>query len=62
MPLKRHESISSLFNYGKKLNWLNSLVLVRQPVKEKENSEFYSFILDLKIDLVSHPSRVRGVG
>ena len=36
--------------------WINSqtfgsLALVRQPVKEKENSEFKSALLHLKIDL-----------
>ena len=41
---------------------LGSLALVRQPVKEKENSKFRPVKLRLKIDLVSHPVRVEGVG
>ena len=41
---------------------LVSLALVRQPVKEKENSEFKSVKLCLKIGLVSHPACAEGVG
>ena len=37
---------------------LVSLALVRQPVKEKENSKFKPEILCLKIGLVSHPSHL----
>ena len=33
-----------------------------QLVKEKENSEFKSVKLSLKIDLVSYPARVEGLG
>ena len=35
--------------------------LVRQLVYEKENSEFRSVKLRLKIDLVSYPARVEGL-
>ena len=45
---------------GKYLGRLGSLPLVRQPVLEKENSEFKSVKLCLRIDLVSHPARVEG--
>ncbi len=40
---------------------LGSLALVRQPV-QKENSKFKPVKLCLKIDLVSHPAHVEGVG
>ena len=38
-----------------------SLALVRQSVNEKENSDFKPAFLRLKIDLVSHPARDRGI-
>ena len=41
---------------GKIVGQTVSLVLVRQLVKEKKNSEFKPFKLLLKIDLVSHPA------
>ena len=34
---------------------MGSLSLVRQPIKEKENSEFKTGVLCLKIDPVKHP-------
>ena len=41
---------------------MGSSALVKQQVYEKENSEFKPMKLRLKIDLVSYPSRVEGVG
>ena len=41
---------------------LGSSALVRHLVREKENSEFKPGKLRLKIDLVSYPARVEGVG
>ena len=41
---------------------LGPLALVRQPIQEKENSEFKPTLLRLKIDLVSHPACGRGFG
>ena len=38
-----------------------NLALLRQPVLEKENSEFKPALLCSKIDLVSHPIHGRGV-
>ena len=38
-----------------------SSVLVRQLVKEKENSEFKPVKLCLKIDLVSYPAQAEGL-
>ena len=46
---------------GKYLGRLISLTLVRQPVSEKENSEFETALLCFKIDFVSHPACGRGV-
>ena len=40
---------------------LGSFALFWQPVKEKENSEFKSALLHLKIDLVSHLACHAGV-
>ena len=40
---------------------LGSSALVRQLVKEKENSEFKPVKLRLKIDLVSYPARAEGL-
>ena len=47
---------------GKWLGSLASLVLIRQPVLEKEYSEFEPIKVHLKIDLVSHPAHEGGVG
>ena len=44
------------------LGTLGSSALVRQPVYEKENSEFKLVKLRLKIDSVSHLARVEGLG
>ena len=44
--------------------WVNRLgfsAMVRQLVKEKENSEFKPVKLHLKIDLVSYPARAEGL-
>ena len=41
---------------------LGSLALVRQPVLEKENSEFKPALLCLKNDLVSHFACGKGFG
>ena len=41
---------------------LNFLALLRQPVKEKENSDFKPVVFHLKIDLVSHPAHGGGIG
>ena len=41
---------------------LGSLALVRQPVEEKENSEFKPTVFHLKIDTTSYPVCGRGVG
>ena len=46
---------------GKYLGRLGSSALVRQLVKEKENSEFKPVKLRLKIDLVSYPARAEGL-
>ena len=35
--------------------------MVRQPVLEKEKSEFKPAVLSLQIDLVSHPAHGEGV-
>ena len=40
---------------------LGSLILVRPPVKEKENSEFKNVKLRSKIDLVTHFASLKGV-
>ena len=46
--------------------WINSRVrldssaLVKQPVLEKENSEFKKAVLYLKIDLLLHPTHGGG--
>ena len=40
---------------------LGSSALVRQLVKQKENSEFKPVKLRLKIDLVSYPARAEGL-
>ena len=34
--------------------------IIRQPFKEKENTEFEPVKHHLKIDLVSHPTRAEG--
>ena len=39
---------------------VGSFALVGQPDSEKKNSEFKSAKLCLKIDIVSHPTRVGG--
>ena len=36
---------------------MTSLALIRQPTKEKENSEFKSDLLRFKTDLVSYSTR-----
>ena len=41
---------------------MGSSVLVRQLVKEKENSQFKPVKLRLKIDFLSYPARVEGLG
>ncbi len=41
---------------------LGSSALVRQLFQEKKNSEFKPVRLRLKIDLVSYPARVEGLG
>ena len=46
---------------GKWLGRLSYLDLIRQPVLEKENSEFTTVVFRLKIDLVSYPSCGREV-
>ena len=45
---------------GKQQDRLGSLALVRQLVQEKENSEFKSVKLRLKIGFVSYPARAEG--
>ena len=47
---------------GKQQGRLGSSALVRQLVQDKENSEFKLVKLRLKIDLVSYPARVEGLG
>ena len=47
---------------GKYFGKLGSLVLARQPVYEKENSEFKPVKLRLKIDLVTHPALTEELG
>ena len=47
---------------GKQQDGLGSSALVRQLIQEKENSEFKPVKLRLKIDLVSYPARVEGLG
>ena len=46
---------------GKQYGRLGSWALVRQLVKEKENSEFKPVKLCLKNDLVSYPARAEGL-
>ena len=58
---KGMNQINLLSVMGKLLGRLGSLDLVRQPVKEKENSEFRPVKLRLKIDLVLYPARAEGV-
>ena len=47
---------------GKLLDRLGSSVLLWQPVYEKENFEFESIKLCLKIDFMLHPACGLGVG
>ena len=50
-----------LTTLGKLLGRLDSLALARQPVLEKENSEFKPAVLHLKIDLELYPTHGNGV-
>ena len=49
---------SAIGKYGRQC----SSALVKQLVLEKENSDFKSVKLRLKIDLVSYPARAEGLG
>ena len=53
-----------LTSYGKveTQTGLDSLAFVRQPVEEKENSEFKTALLGLIFALVKHPTRNEGMG
>ena len=61
---ERHESIAifSLTSYVQIVDQTRFFVLVQQPVKEKENSEFKLAELHLKIYLVLHFAHSREVG
>ena len=64
-PWERYETLGKDMNpiiLPPAMGRLSSLALVRQPVYEKEISEFKPIKPCLKIDLVSHTVRVEGLG